>query len=487
MKDVIKKVVNGKYGRPVVSYKLTYDSPQGQLESTYYWILDFMRDLFGGDVKKIIDNFMSSPGSGHFSDMNQRVSKLQDDGMKILGSVNQVIKSALNLIYDLREFKERLQHYKDANSDKPELKKAATLALKNVWLDSVDLPKRQNGSIHQMTAQLGYVTLRDAFMSVGSLKEIDDMVAKDDINESVAKILRPRYKEFCDWVLYSQKELQKRYNIEKSYLKNQVETIKLYSSWVKPYLVAAKQLQQKGFENDAALVDAFATSMFQLTLFAKKEAKLPDNIAQRYQLTRKYYSCAIIDFKQRSQLLQRVTQKGDYAPTYGGRLEITFDAYALNSEELELINKTMEKDDLNDLMSFDSNLAEDALRELKEDIDEFLNDKEEIKKEEPDKKEKEKQNDINPFAALFGFSNPKKTKKSVDKKEINSSNDIASDNWYEKYARMNANNDAGSKLYTLYDIYKKSHGMASAPDPFDKGEQSEEKTTIKDALKDAKR
>jgi len=418
IKAVISKVVKGKYNSPVVSYKLIYDSPQNQFEPIYYWILDFMKDLFGGDVKKIVDNFMSSPGSGHFSDMSQRLSKVQEEGMKILGGLNQVIKSSLNLIYDLREFKERLQHYTDAESKDAVLKKAANLSLKNTWLDNVDLPKRQNGSIHQMTAQLGYTTLRDAFMAVNDLSEIDKMVKEGDINESIAKILRPRIKEFLDWKVFSQHELQKRFNIEKSYLKNQVETIKLYSSWVKPYLAAAKQLQQKGFDGDAALVDAFSTSMFELTLFAKKEVKLPNNVA-KYKINRKYYSCAVIDFKQRSQLLQRVTQKGDYAPAYGGRLEITFDAYALNSEEIELVNKTMDKEDFDDMLSFNSNMAEDALKELKDDIDMFLSDKEDVKEKNNSKtKEKDNEDDINPFVALFGFLKTNQILNQVLRKKI---------------------------------------------------------------------
>src|SRR5690606_6520257 len=103
-------------------------------------------------VNKITDNFMSSPGSGHFSDIGQRVTKMQEEGMKILGGLNQVIKSSLNLIYDLKDFKQRLQHYEDANSKDSKIKESGNLALKQIWLDSVDLQKRGRGSIHQMTA-----------------------------------------------------------------------------------------------------------------------------------------------------------------------------------------------------------------------------------------------------------------------------------------------------------------------------------------------
>ncbi len=486
IKEVIKKVVKNEYNIPVISYKLIYDSQQNQFEPIYYWILDFLKNLFGEDIEKIVDNFMSSPGSGHFADMNQRLTRIQEDGMKILGGLNQVIKSCLNLIYDLREFKERLQHYKDSKSNNPELKKAAMLALKNVWLDSVDLPKRGRGSIHQMSAELGYTTLREAFLYADSLKDIEIMEKESNINESVGRVLRPRIKEFIDWVDFSEKELQKRYNIEKSYLKNQVETIKLYSSWVKPYLTAAKQLQQKGFEGNSALVNAFATTMFQLTLLAKKKVKLPEKF-EDYKLERDYFSCAIVDFKQRSQLLQKVTQKGDFAPSFGGRLEITFDAYALNSEELELVKKTLEKEDVDELLTFNSNIAEESLKELKKDIDTFIYDKEDEKKEDV-KTEEKREDDINPFSAIFNFGNSKKSKtKTTEKKKIEKPEDVLPDSWIEKHARLEANNDAGSKLYTVYDIYKKAHGMASSPDAFDKGNKEDVKTEIKDIIKEKKR
>lgn len=494
MKSTIDKVVReGKYGSPVVSYKMVYDSPQNSLEPIYYWFLDFLNGLFGS-TEKIVDNFMSSPGSGHFADMNQRLSKVQEEGMKILGGLNQVIKSALNLVYDLREFKQRLQHYVDAKSESTYLQNAAVLALKNVWLDSVDMPKRGVGSIHRMTAELGYTTLRDAFMVAGSLSELENMEKAGSFNFQVGRILRPRLKEFLDWQEMSYKELTKRYSIEKNYLKNQIETIKLYSSWVKPYFQTAKELQQKGFQGNSALVNAFSTTMFQLTLFAKKKISLPEKLIKyKKKVGRDYYSCVLIDFKHRAQLLQRATQKGDYASAFGGRLEVTFDAYALNSEELDLIKKTMEKEDLDEILTFNYSMADDALKELKEDLDEFLEDKVIKENEENKAKEKRKVDDIDPFSALFSgigslIKGGNKSKTTQEKKIIETPEDIVKDNWAEKHMRTDANNTAGSLLYTTYDIYKKSHGMASSPTGFETGNKGEDvAATIKEVLKDGKK
>ena len=122
LNEVIKEVTSKKKNAgPVSSFKMTYDSQQAQLETIYYWLLDFVQDM-GLDVKKVTDNFMSSPGSQHFAEMGQRATRMQEEGMKILGGLNQVIKSSLNLIYDLKEFKMRLAHYDDARSENKEEK-----------------------------------------------------------------------------------------------------------------------------------------------------------------------------------------------------------------------------------------------------------------------------------------------------------------------------------------------------------------------------
>ena len=453
---------HGKF-KPVSSYKMVYDAPQNQLETIYYWILDFINNNIPYSAEKIVDNFTSSPGSGHFAEMGQRATRMQEEGMKILGGLNQVIKSALNLVYDLKEFKMRLKHYDDYHSKDKRMQEGATLALKQIWLDSVDLPKRQTGSIHQMAAQLGYTTLREAFMIADTLEQVDKL-AKDEngaINEQVMRIVKARLKEFLDWTEYSEKELRKRYNIEKSYLKSQVGTIKLYNAWVKPYLKAAEELRQKGFDNNAALVNAFSTSMFQLTLLAtgKKayEAK-----------KRKYYSIIVVDFKYRGHLLQRANQKGDYAPGVSGRVDVSFDSYSLNNQEIELVKKKLTQSDLEDSLTLEGDYATDAIKELEEDLREFLGD-DDVDKIQKVKKEEKKKNvdDINPFVALFSLFSGSTEKKVGKNKEVTDAKQIKSDNWTEKQLRIKAATDASKFVYLIYDIYKKAHGMASSPEAFE--------------------
>jgi hypothetical protein len=453
--------------KPVSSYRLGFDSQQNQLEPDYYWILDFLAQV-GWDLKKIVDNFTASPGSGQFSEMSTKATKLQEEGMKILGGLNQVIKSVLNLVYDLKEFELRLAHYDDANSKDPNKKSEGLLALKQIWLDNVDL-KRGRGSIHQMSVELGFTTLREAFMMANTqedLKKMNNDAEGGLINDQVMRILIPRLSEFLKWTDYSEKELRKRFSIEKNYLKSQVETIKLYSAWMKPYLAAAEKLRQKGFDKDAALVNAFSTSMFELQLFGKQTVKPSDAYGGKYHPKRAYNKILVIGFRFRGHVSQRVTQKGDYGFAMGGRVDMSFDCYALNDEELAAAWALLEKSEIEKSLEFSGDIAGEALEALKEDLDYFLMDKEGKKKveekTEDEKRAKKNANDVNPFSALFGIGKIKHKKEPKDDKKVLTAEEIKKDNFIENMMRGEAAAGAADKLHLAYDVYKKAHKMASA-------------------------
>ena len=468
IKDIVPKQDKLKWGKPISSYKLTFDSQQAKLEPIYYWILDFINDM-GWKTEKITDNFMSSPGSGHFFEMGGKETQMQKQAIETLGALNTIIKSALNLIYDLKEFKIKLEHYDDAKSKDENKMQEGNLALKQIWLDNVDM-KRQRGSIHGLATEIGFTTIREIFMladSVEDLKKMNDEKGGGIINDSVMRVLIPRVGEFLKWKDYSEKELRKRMSIEKSYLKSQIETIKLYSAWMRPYLKAAEQLRQKGFDNDAALVNAFSTTMFELTLLSTKDigsTKDIENGEERfgdYELKRKYHPVLIVGLKYRGRVSQRVTQRGDYDFAMGGRVDMTFDSYSLNEDELRIVKDKFSNEDIGDSISLSGDVAAEALKDLKEDLDYFLKDD---KGDEKKEKAEKKRNDINPFEVLFrGFKKKKKKKEKEEERKIMDMKDIKRDNFVEKVVRAEASEEASDALYAVYDIYKKAHGMASAP------------------------
>ena len=66
IREVIESVIpkQGKleWGKPISSYKLTFDSQQAKLEPIYYWVLDFINDFsFNEDESKTITVSANDP------------------------------------------------------------------------------------------------------------------------------------------------------------------------------------------------------------------------------------------------------------------------------------------------------------------------------------------------------------------------------------------------------------------------------------------
>ena len=358
---------------PGAKYELSYNSSMEGLEPLYFWILDFM----GGPnaVDKLVDNFSSSPGSGHFSELMGKATRMQEESMKIMQTIGVLVKSVINIIYDLRQFELRLNDYKAARSENKSTAEAGGIALKQIWMDNVDI-KRGNTSIKALAfSQASFATLIDAFMMA---KSIDD-ISKDpkdgglDLNERVKNILKQRYIEFDKWRELSEKELQKRYNIQRSWLKSQVDSLKLYSRWAAPYLQAAENLRMNsGMNSSSALITTFNTILLQLTVMGKKAVDISYGVSnhdlpngfdklQDNGKIRKTFGCTIVDFKFRG-IPQRVEQH--YA--FGGKADVTFTAYALNSDELDEFRKRLDESSMKEAMKLVEDATQTSLKEIQE-------------------------------------------------------------------------------------------------------------------------
>jgi len=461
--DIINKIspFYKKKKGPSIEYNLGYDSPTETLEPVYFWILDFMNKSFD-KVEKIVDNFASSPGSGHFSDLQGKASHMQQEASRVLGTVNSILKGIINLIYDLKEFKIRLSHYEAANSKDKETREAGLLALKQIWIDKVDI-QRGVGSINALTSgNLQFVTLRDAFMTVNSVEEVDKL----DLNDRVKRILKPRVQEFLEWKKRSEQELKKRYELEKIYLKSQVDALKLNARWAKPYLRAAERLtSNEELLSKPDLVSVFNTILLELCLmgigeFSVKDAvfekeptkKLPKEFLKMKNL-RKYYQVVFVDLNFRG-IPSRLGQ--NYV--FGGKVNVRFRAYALNEDEILLLKEELSDNDLEYGLKLVEGMTDQSLLQIKADIEEILNEKSE--------EEKEKSVDI--LDAFFSILSPKKEKKDEkdkqkEKIEKLKKKGIPKDNYAEEYIRNLTEADSKNTCLSIYETYKKTHGMVSFP------------------------
>ena len=425
---------------PIEKHSLAYDNFSQALEPIYFWILDYINKEYRNS-EKLIDNFTTSPGSAQFSEMGGRLTRMQDEAMKMMATSGTIIKSILNIVYDLKEFKIRLSLYDDLKSNDKARKNAAVLSLKQLWIDQVDAIKRGTTSIKGLAQSLDYVTLIDAFMVADSL----DRVKQLDLNDRVKRILEQRVAEFFKWLEESERELRKRFQIEKLYLKNQVNSVKLYARWIKPYLKASRALEQRA-SSTSALVSSFNTTLLELTLMGKRPYKMDDdinnNVLPEYfknKFKKVFNTIVIVEFKYRS-APERVGQGG-----YGfrGRVEMDFTSYALIDEEIKVLKRELEKDDLGDLIKLVEGTTDDSLAQIQVDLDEFIGD-------EKDKEDKSS-NDVNPFSALF----------SVFKSEKKSEEEIPKDSSMEKIIRSQAILSARVRCRKLYNSYKGANEMVS--------------------------
>jgi len=452
VEDKKKELINSV---PEAEHTLVYDSSSETLEPVYFFILDLMND-FGLAPEKFTDTFSSSVGSGHFAELGQRASIMQQQGSKLLGDINTVLRSVLNIIYDLKEFRMFLQPYEDLKS--PDKKDAATLSLKQRWMDKVDITKG-NSSIKAMAlGQAGFATLIDAFLVAKDEKDVE----KIDLNDRVKRILISRIHEFNSWIEQSGKELEKRYEIERTYLKSQVNSLKLYSRWAKPYLRTAQQLEAKEGGRNPALVKTFNTILLELTLLGKnklnvKSSSLEGDLPREFSkesflksLKRNYNSCILVDFEFRG-IPQKVAQQSHF--TFGGKAKITFKAYSLNDEELNKLNQEIDKSEVGDVLNLIEGATTESLDQLKKEIDFFL--------EEQPKEEEKNTNGSNPFLALIGKYEKKPETKSETKSKEDKEIIVKKDSFTEKYFRKVSAEKAVETAFTLFDVYKKAHGMAS--------------------------
>lgn len=443
------------FKNPIEKHFLSYDSFGESLEPIYFWILDTLNNLGLSDQRKLVDNFISSPGSGHFSEMGMKQTKMQEEGMKMLGAANQVVKSILNIIYDLKEFKIRLSTYDDLNSEDQAKKDAAMFGLKQIWMDSVDA-KRGTTSLKGLVQNFDYVTIIDAFMVADSLEKLKEL----DLNERVKRILEQRLADFLKWLTESERELRKRYEIEKTYLKSQYNTVQLYAKWAKPYLRAAKQLSQNASPS-VSLLNMINTTILELVILAKGKYDPTDdvnskNLPQVFRGKNKkdIGPLVLIEFKFR-------TAPEKFGQNYGfrGRVDMTFTGYALSKDELDVLQDQIEWSDFGDILEMIEGSTTESLEQIKEDVDKFLSETDE--KEKKDKKKKdESSDDTNPFSALFSvFEKETKKEDKKDKGKDKKPKKLNPDDPLEKVIRGQCIYTSRQRCAKIYEVYKAVHKM----------------------------
>jgi hypothetical protein len=445
------------YPKPINKYQLIYESPHSSIEPYYYFCLNNLQHTLGFPIiDKITDIFTAAEHSSFYGAAAQRLGLAQDKVSQYMAAIGQFIRKDLfMLIRDLRWLSERIKIHEDARKYTKEGKlenESAEITLKGIWTDMVDGVVQNNrvaANVFQMAQQLQFTSLPDFFFSTHPQKkeQTDKIVEKIDTTRNVKSVLKRKLYDFMIWKEANYEELKVRKNFELKYLEQHYGIVNMYMQWVKPYMKHIAKLRGDIGRTDAPeLISAFEGSMVEIEILAQKLE--PGN--------EKVYTCILETYEYRTRPALSYTQEAGFhrGPIHMGELKLTLRAYAWTREQIEKYKQMKQKEDFEMFEQINSTVKA-TMDAIREDLDKFLQEAKNVKKEEVTKKSAKGPSIFEPFTAIgkgFGeiagafIPTAKKTIPKAVKAKI------------EK-EKSGAKKGARKQLWLEYKIFKKAHGL----------------------------
>jgi hypothetical protein len=401
--------------------------------------------------------------------MIQSLQAIQDRISNNLISINRLIKPELfKIVRELKIIHDRLELVYEGEKfgqEKPSgAMNAAEIAMKDMWITLVEGGAKNPSSVYGLGSQVGFITLPDLFLHthIFEQKDVEKFVGgMGGVNRKVKEALAKKLKAYAIWRKNYKAGLETRKRFMLSYLKQHYNTIKMYMQWVKPYMKTAQRLKlNMSFQDSADLIVAIEQTMMEIELLAVGKASGP------------YHSVINLVFGFRATPETEFSQKYQ-APTtkFSGRVEITFNARVMTSDQLMAYKIVKDQEDMG-LLGDLSESVKEAMDAIGDDMKVFLKEAEgnlsyeEAKKELNAEKEAkvsvpEKRpwyQPIEPFAyVIIGFKDlieifvklpslKGKPEKLPKRYEVEKNLAAACDS-------------AVSSSFLLYNLYKKAHRM----------------------------
>ncbi len=479
-------------------YVIQVEAYSESVEKWYFWILEQLKE-WGYDVNKTEDMFFASELSGLWGISSQRLSIQQEKAQQILGAINSMVKQIFQIVRSIRITKERLGIYREVIEDK---KESADVTLKGLFIDMVQGSTKNPSSVYGMATQLGFTTLPDLFFNIHiwDRRKVDEVIEKSELvktqNQSVINALKRHLKQFLEWRDKTYEELKTSERFYLSTLRQQVNAIKMYIDWAKPYLKVINKLKKSQYSDDVSnkrredVLTAFDTSTSDLEIFAvlrsgsnkkrlkeiEKKTEGNNELKERYM---HYEVRPVIKVSMHFRSAPVLTTGREYqrTPTHIGRCEIDFDAYVMNENQIDAYIQD-ENNEAFELLT----AATSSLESLGDELNKYLKEAEEIHKIESgdkDKKEKEKKtalgltkelNDLKEgFAEIFipiisplkafSSSSKKSTRKTIPYRERKMLEQQMKENKNKaKKILLGSGPDSG-QLFTLQKLFRKAHKL----------------------------
>ncbi|MEM3374108.1 MAG: hypothetical protein QXE31_02700 [Candidatus Woesearchaeota archaeon] len=386
------RLVKTEFPKPERRFRIVLEYPNFNIEQHYYWFLRFISETWGFDkVEKVIDTMAYSVASSMFGNMQNRIGAQQAQVSQYLKGISDMIKGLFQMVRELRILDERLQYYYDSDGDPKGDKNSALsseIVLKGLWIDQVEGGAKNPASVYGLANTIGFSVLPDLFfrVQVKDPSEIESTVDKLKFNAKVREVLKRKLRQYYEWKRRTKKELLVRRDFEIKYMKQHYETIRMYMSWVKPYLRNLRRLKlyEKNMDNPH-IIQSFETQIIEIeTLFIRQDFKVAYPVLSLH-----------IFYRVKPELAYHSYEYQHKGPIYTGMADITLRAYAWDDKKIKNYIKYRQEDDI-DLMTLIDKSVQDAMDALGDDLKKYLkeadpslkfgDEKEEEKKEEKKKR-----------------------------------------------------------------------------------------------------
>ena len=448
------------FPKPHHRYRVVLESPHESIEEWYFWLLEHIRVAQAHPhVDKIEDIFGASEQSSFFGTAQQRLGMQQEKVSMFLATIGKMVKELFQLVREIRILKERLTYYEDAMKPESKSRESAEIALKGIWVDMVEQGAKNPASVYGMARELQFTTLPDLFYSINprTREEVDKRVDSLEFNAKIKEVLKRKLRQYIEWRESTYKEIQNRHTFTLKYLRQHFDIIKMYISWVKPYLRNIRRMSMHDMTESPELISAFEGSLIELEFLAKRFPSTR-NYAKRIEHNEVFYSVILARFDYRTKPQMNYMQEYQRGPLHIGSVDITLRAYAWDQKTIDKYKKMKEHEDLELLGHIDASVKA-AMEALGDELESYLQEageKIEFPKEakEPSAKDKAMQA-VDPFTSvakgfgeLFGAFKSKKTGPKKTKVELAAEKKLAQ-------------SSCKAALWQTYKNFKKNNGLLS--------------------------
>jgi len=445
------------YPKPSKRYWLSLESPNQSIEEFYFWVVNLLRnDLGYNDIEKLMDIFAASQHSAFFGVAMQRTGIYQDKVSQFLATIGKMVKELFQLVREIRVLDERLGYYKDSYDAGSKSKESAEITLKGIWIDMVEGGAKSPASVYGMARELEFTVLPDLFFSThpATSKKVDEVVNDLEFNNKVKEVLKRKLRAFLGWKEQTYKELKTRRKFTLKFLRQHYDVIKMYMSWVKPYLKYIKMLRSSEKKMDSPdLIGAFEGSMIEIEILAKKS---PFDPATGKTKNTTYKACILANFNYRTTPDMKFVSEGyQRGPTHMGKVDMKLRSYAWSEEEIERYKAYRAKEDMELLGEIDPSISA-AMEALGEEFENYLKESgEDLNKKEENPK---KQDSIfEPFISIFnGF---KEIGTSFTGTKTKSGNEPKISKLEKINEIKKADAESKATMWLIYKNFRKAHGM----------------------------